>query len=464
MIPLSERLSAQTPTNEIIIREIAGKVEVSRVGAQTRDPAYTNQVLHAGDQIHTYERSRVALRWSDQSIVRIGELADLQIQPATVTKARSGFNLLKGALLYFLSRDKPSDLLFNTRHRFRGHSRHGIQSGDERGWPNYSLTVLDGEVELSNDQGRTNLLSREQGIAEPKTPTKTAVINTINVIQWALIPAFWTLMNSRLSAAEEQALAESVAAYRKGDLLEALAKYPADRQPASATERFILEHCFWLLDKSKKTVLLNSPDISALLMAASGSGRRSRKLIDAVTLQPHPAILNAQLSTNLATAWLAESYYQQSRRDLTNALRAARSATTNSPRFAFGWARVAELEFSFGRTSEALTALNKSLELASRNEEALALRGFLLSAQNKISAAITNFESAIAIDGALGNAWLGRGLCRIRQGKAEAGREDLLMAAALEPQRALLRSSWAIFQQRRRQSSGDKELNWRKAG
>ena len=44
------------------------------------------------------------------------------------------------------------------------------------------------------------------------------------------------------------------------------------------------------------------------------------------------------------------------------------------------------------------------------------------------------------MDSALGNAWLGRGLCRIRRGDAKGGREDLLVAAALEPQRAELRS------------------------
>src|SRR5439155_12879004 len=46
----------------------------------------------------------------------------------------------------------------------------------------------------------------------------------------------------------------------------------------------------------------------------------------------------------------------------------------------------------------------------------------------------------LAVDSTLGNAWLGRGLCRIRRGDAMGGREDLLLAAALEPQRAGLRS------------------------
>jgi Flp pilus assembly protein TadD len=98
------------------------------------------------------------------------------------------------------------------------------------------------------------------------------------------------------------------------------------------------------------------------------------------------------------------------------------------------------LEFSFGRTDRALAALNKSLALAPRNAQALALQAFLLAAQNNIREAIESFNQAIAVDSALGNAWLGRGLCHICQGDANRGREDLLIAAALEPQRSLLRS------------------------
>jgi Flp pilus assembly protein TadD len=68
------------------------------------------------------------------------------------------------------------------------------------------------------------------------------------------------------------------------------------------------------------------------------------------------------------------------------------------------------------------------------------LKGFILSAQNDPRAAIAWFDRAIAVDAALGNARLGRGLARIRLRETEAGRQDLLTAAALEPQRAELRS------------------------
>ena len=142
----------------------------------------------------------------------------------------------------------------------------------------------------------------------------------------------------------------------------------------------------------------------------------------------------------LATEFLAASYYQQSRGNLAAALASARKAVEKSPGFGFGWERLAELEFSFGRTGPALAALNKSLAMAPRNPQAIALKGFLLAAQNRIGDAIKQFDEAIAIDDSLGNAWLGRGLCQIRHGRTDAGLGDLQIAAALEPNRAILRS------------------------
>src|SRR5262249_20892286 len=51
-----------------------------------------------------------------------------------------------------------------------------------------------------------------------------------------------------------------------------------------------------------------------------------------------------------------------------------------------------------------------------------------------------SFDQAIALDGGLANAWLGRGLIQIRQNHDREGRADLQVAATLEPQRSLLRS------------------------
>jgi len=170
-----------------------------------------------------------------------------------------------------------------------------------------------------------------------------------------------------------------------------------------------------------------------------------RKLIAAVKLSTLSSNLDTYPST--ASEWLAESYYRQSQATYTNALPgaldAAKHATEISPNFGFAWVRVAELEFSFGQTARAKKALAKAIELSSRNGQALALKGFLLAAENKIGAALAMFDQAIAADSALGNAWLGRGLCRIRRGDREGGRADLHVAAALEPNGRCCGVTWA---------------------
>jgi Tfp pilus assembly protein PilF len=284
-----------------------------------------------------------------------------------------------------------------------------------------------------------------------------------------------------LSGEQEQSLADSLSAYRSGDLLGALAEFPGDRRreiedgrsKVSEAERVYYAALLLSVGQVEQT------EAALSKLSAGGATERIprlatalRVLIAAVKLQPSPSTLNPQQSTEL----LASSYYEQSRaggdESLKAALRLARQAAINSPDFGFAWERVAELEFSFGHTGAALDALNKGLALAPRNAQALALKGFLLAAQNRTREAIGVFDQAIAADSALGNAWLGRGLCRIRLGEGPRNTEhgprntfsshfgplppaiaplpsplpepsaldDLLIAAALEPQRSLLRS------------------------
>jgi tetratricopeptide (TPR) repeat protein len=176
------------------------------------------------------------------------------------------------------------------------------------------------------------------------------------------------------------------------------------------------------------------------MLGAPGAGaplaESLRRVVDAVQYRGG----DAKRAPHLASEWLAESYFEQSRQRLGAALECPRKAAAKSPEFGFAWVRIAELEFGFGRTGEALKALEKGLALSPRNAQALALKGFLLSAQNRTKEAQGWFDRAIAVDGALGNAWLGRGLCRIREGRGDEGRQDLQVAATLEPQRAVLRS------------------------
>jgi tetratricopeptide (TPR) repeat protein len=431
-------------TNEIRIVELQGTAEVAAATATTWLPAQTNQILRPFDRLRTGANSRMALLWSDRSVVSFGALTELEVSPPDSAGAQCGLHLLRGIVSFF-HRDEPGRIRVITRGAVAGVEGTEFVLAVEPG-NNTELTtmsVIDGKVRFGNEQATLLLTNDQQAVAEPgKAPVCTAGFIANNVLQWCFYyPAVIEPADLPFTPEEQKILGESLQAYRSGDLQVALAKYPAGRQPGSDAERV---YCAGLLLGVGQVEPAEAALASLSVTNASSRPQRIaaalRQLIAAVKRQPNPAAVRPQL----ATEFLANSYYEQSRAipgiSLATALDSARRAVTNSPDFGFGWERVAELEFSFGHTGQALEALNKSLALAPRNAQALALKGFLLAAQNHTGEAMSWFNQALAVDSALGNAWLGRGLCRIRRGDTAGGREDLLVAAALEPQRAGLRS------------------------
>ena len=89
---------------------------------------------------------------------------------------------------------------------------------------------------------------------------------------------------------------------------------------------------------------------------------------------------------------MAESYYLQSLAKLEPARMAARRATELAPDNGFAWTRLAELEFSAGHNKAARAAIEKGLALTPENARAHALRGFILSADNRIAEARAAFR------------------------------------------------------------------------
>ena len=443
MSVISLMAAGEPAAQEIRIVQWQGTMHISTDGVRWL-PVETNLVVQPGDRLRTGPNSRATLRSSDQSVMPFGALTEIEILPANQPEAPAGLRLVKGILSFF-HRDKPGRIRVITRGAVAGveGTEFVLQVETVDNVERTILSLIDGKVEFSNRQGALVLTNMQGAVAEVgKAPVPTAVFIANNVLQWCFYyPAVLDLRDLPLTPQEEQTLRDSLDAYRKGDLLAALARYPANRQPASDAERVYYAAVLLSVGQVEQT------EAALAALPAAGPSERLqrlanalRTLIAAVKRQPAPSTLNPQLSTEL----LASSYYEQSRAVRETALRSAlvlaRQAANTSPEFGFAWARVAELEFSFGRTRRALEALNQALALTPRNAQAMALKGFLLAAQNKTREAINWFNQAIAVDGNLGNAWLGRGLCRIRRGDRHGGREDLLIAAALEPQRAFLRS------------------------
>jgi len=437
----AQPLAGGAVTNEIRIVELQGTAEVASGTAGTWTPAQNNQILHPSDRLRTGANSRVALLWSDRSVVSFGASTEIEVLPPDSADAECGLHLLRGILSFF-HRDQPGRIRVITRGAVAGvEGTEFVMAVDDT--QRTTLSVIDGKVRFGNKQATILLTNGQQAVAEPgQAPARTAGFVANNILQWCFYyPAVIDPAELTFTPEEQKILGQSLQTYRSGDLLAALAKYPAGRQPGSDAERVYYAGLLLSVGQVEP-----AESVLASLSSSDATSRPQRiatalrLLVAAVKRQRNPTAARPQL----ATEFLADSYYEQSRAipgfSLPAALASARQAATNSPDFGFAWERVAELEFSFGHTRRALDALNKSLALAPRNAQALALKGFLLAAQNRTGEAIGWFDQAIAVDSAIGNAWLGRGLCRIRIGDAKGGREDLLVAAALEPQRAELRS------------------------
>lgn len=453
-ISLLPSSSAQSPTiagtkanpPPIILTFEGTNVFVQRFTSNAWENAYPSQILAAKDRGRTGSRSRASVRLSDLSIMRIAERSEFEIQPLPDKEVEAEFSLFRG-LMYLLNRDRPG------KHRFITPTATAATRGTEftieveEATGRTTLTVLEGEAELSNSAGSVRIKPGEQGVATlGQPPTKTAVVETFRAVQWCLYyPGILDLDELPLTATERTRLQPSLDFYRSGDLLRAVSAFPDETPPSSEAEKVYAAALLLAVGQAEQSAnLLNS------LARRTGTNATPHRLAEAlrvvissVTQAETNALVplaSSGLTPQLATELLAKSYADQASLRLEDALLSARLATRKSPAFAFAWARVAELEFGRGNIRLAMSALDRSLSLAPNNAQAVALNGFLLSARNEIRAAIPYFDRAIELDGGLGNGWLGRGLCKIRLGDAEAGRFDLHAAATTEPRRALLRS------------------------
>lgn len=420
---------AEAPQGQVLGKE--GTVDFAR-GQANWAPVALGQELVVADRLHTWARSRAMLKLKELGNLRLNELTTLEILPPRAGSGSSATLSLTNGAIYFYTRDRPRQFQIQAPTAVAAsRGTEFLAAVDATGA--LTLAVFEGEAELGNALDTLVLRAGEIGIAEPGVPPRrTARIEAVNLVQWWLYyPAVLDLNDLPLTGAELASLGSSLAAYRAGDVLQALQTLP-NAPPASSAQQVYLAALLLAAGQVDQ-----AEGALAAVPAAMPAVQALRELIATVTAKPSSS---AGESPKSASEWMARSYAQQARFDLTNALASARQAAALSPGFGYGWERVAELQFSFGRTTEAERALEQAVTLSGRNAQAWALKGFVAAARNRLTEAAAAFEQAIALDPGLGNGWLGRGLIRIRQGDAPGGRADLQTAAAMEPNRSLLRS------------------------
>jgi len=423
---ISIHLTQSSQAADATILEIENRVETAFGKSSDWQNAAAKQSLAVGDRIRTRQRSRATVALTGLYTVRLDQFTTVEITPSLVAKEKPRLDLSGGAAFIF-SREPSGEI--DIRMPAANAALRGTQlyvrvlaDGTSR------IQVLEGRVDLENPQGRLVLNAGEAGEAViGRAPRRTAVIEANNLLQWALYyPAVIDPTELRLRDSK------SLDAYRKGNLLAAVAALPA-AAPADHDGRVF--HAGTLLAVGR----LDEANAALAPIPASHPGKRALlRMILAAKGGDGDAWDPATITT--ASEAIAESYFLQSQTRLQAATEAARLATRLSPENGFAWTRLAELEFSAGRDREALAAVEKGLQHTAENPRAHALTGFVLSARNRIAEARDAFERAVVLDGAYGNGWLGLGLVKIKQGDLEGGRTDLQTAATVEPTMSIFHS------------------------
>ena len=123
--------------------------------------ATVGQPLAVNDRLRTGEDSRAAVRLTDLSVLRMDELTTITIGPPTTAGDKPALNVKEGTT-YFFSREKSREIRVETP------AANGAIRGTEfvvtvAANGSTTLTMLDGEVELSNAQGSLVVTSGRAG-------------------------------------------------------------------------------------------------------------------------------------------------------------------------------------------------------------------------------------------------------------------------------------------------------------
>ena len=435
--------------------EISGKVEISLAADNAWRAAKANDLLRPGDRLRTGADSRAMLRLSDKSVIRIDQSTLLEIMPPAQPAGKSRFRLQVGAL-FFLNREKPADIEFDTP----------LATGAIRGTEfllavaqaggDTTLALYDGAVELRRGAETISLASGQQAVMRPGRPAAIGpALPARNLIQWTFYyPGVLNPSELQFNDTERGTMANSLTAYRDGDLLGALAALPDAALVQSDSARAFragLKLAVGRVDDAEQLL--------ARLPAEFPPARALREVIAATRFDPEPTQAPLEREGRSSSEWLAHSYYLQSQSHLPEALVAARRAVERSGDFGFAWTRVAELEFSFAHRGAARKALAEARRLSPRNANVFVVEGFISLEEHNPHAALERFDKALTLDASLGQAWLGRSLAHEQLHDAEEGRRDLQAAAALEPQRSLFRSYLGkAFSQARDDALAEKDL------
>lgn len=415
---------------------IQGQVEHASAGESVWTPVRQNETFCPGDRLRVGANSRAGLTLNDNSLLRLAENSSVRLS-APAEDGRAWLDLLQG-IAHFISRVRNS---FQVNTPYVNASIEGTEFTVESAPDKAGISVLEGRVRASNDQGEVLLSGGQRAVALPgKAPRMEAVVDPLDAVQWAL---YYPRVTAPTVANPSTDIQQSFEAHDRGDLdgaFSVLSKVPHIEQDAA-----LLVYRASLHLQVGGTSAARRDLARAIQLAPDHADALAlMSIIASVHSQRQEALELAQRAVRAdpeaASPLLALSYARQAQFQLPDALAAARQATKVAPANPLTWSRLAQLHLMFQRTKAATEAARRAVEIAPEQPQTLTTLGFAQLIRFDTETAKLTFERAASIDQAAPLPRLGLCLALIREGKLGEGRQQLETAANMDPGNALIRS------------------------
>jgi Tfp pilus assembly protein PilF len=426
------------------IVSLQGEAFIMRRQETQWQPALMNDFFCGGDRLRVGANSRAAVMLRNDAVLRLDQNTTLAFNGIEAQRTFL-IDLLRGTA-YFFSREARSLKLTTP-------FVNGVVKGTEFlvrvDAASTLISLFEGSIQADNELGSLLLASGQSAVAAAgRPPLLQMVARPRDAVQWTLYyPPIVAFSPHEFESAPPDAwqtrVRRSIDDFRTGHLGQALARL--EGVPAEVDDpRFFVYRAGLALAVGRAPEASKDIDRALALNANDSSALALRSIMAVVQNRKEDAFADAQRAVHLdpasPSARLALSYAYQARFDLEAALDQVRVATQQTPDNAMLWARLAELDLSFGDLDGALTAAQRAARLDSNIVRTHSVLGYAYLTQTKIELSKQAFARAIEIDSADPLSRLGLGLAQIREGDLTGGRANVEIAAALDPGNSLIRS------------------------
>ena len=410
-------------------------------------PATARQELFALEFVRTGAYSRMGLLFADQTQVRLAEKTVMQIKAAAPSPGQRTVIRLEQGRTWSQTNKTPSDLYLETpaaTAAVRGTDWEVEVFDGGRSL----ITVLSGEVEFFNDQGRVTVAKNEQAQAIPgQAPVKLLIANPKSRVQWVTAYSIDPLRHIDTSGGPGAELSRllGIAELVRADRLEeanarALDEIASGRatQPAAWLIASDLMVHQGRLERANDFVqqglglFRNDPRLVAQLARLSLAAGD----LDAARAQLQPALSGTPASFD---ATLAAADLARASGDGAAARRGYEVARAQRPADARPWYGIGVVDSEREASASGRAHLKEALERDPRGAGYQGELGTLETFAWRLDDADRAFSAALAANPSDYVALTGLGVLQLKRGEREQALESFLRAGTLEPRYARAR-------------------------